>query len=137
MLIDQFQGLRPTHFQPGSEWSKLRALYGYVDVVEERHRHRYEVNPDYCDRLEAAGLNFIGKDDTGNRMEIVELKDHPWYVGVQFHPEYQSKVLNPSTPYLGFFAASAGILDQVTKDALKQMKGANGLPNGVSEAIHF
>lgn len=131
------KGLRPTHFQPGSEKSKLRALYGYADVVEERHRHRYEVNPDYVDRLEKAGLDFIGKDDTGNRMEIVELKDHPWYVGVQFHPEYQSKVLDPSRPYLGFFAASAGRLDQITKEQLHQLKATNGLPNGNGDAIHF
>jgi CTP synthase len=106
-------------------------------VVEERHRHRYEVNPDYVDRLEQAGLNFIGKDDTGKRMEIVELKDHPWYVGVQFHPEYQSKVLDPSRPYLGFVAASAGCLEQITKELQQQQQATNGLPNGVGEGIHF
>ncbi|KUJ09165.1 CTP synthase [Mollisia scopiformis] len=130
-------GSRPTHFQQGSEWSKLRALYGNADVVEERHRHRFEVNPDSVVELEKAGLNFIGKDDTGNRMEIVELKDHPWFVGVQFHPEYQSKVLDPSRPYLGFFAASAGCLNQITKELLQQTLATNGLPNGVGEAIHF
>jgi len=106
-------------------------------VIEERHRHRYEVNPDYVDRLEQAGLDFIGKDDTGKRMEIVELTDHPWYVGVQFHPEYQSKVLDPSPPYLGFFAASAGCLEQITKELLLQVQATNGLPNGVGKAIHF
>lgn len=109
-------------------------MYGYAAVVEERHRHRYEVNPDYVDRLEQAGLNFIGKDDTGKRMEIVELKDHPWYVGVQFHPEYQSKVLDPSRPYLGFIAASAGCLEQITKEL---QQAINGLPNGVGNGIHF
>ncbi|RDL36730.1 CTP synthase [Venustampulla echinocandica] len=127
-------GSRPTHFQPGSERSKLRALYGYADVIEERHRHRYEVNPDHVERLEQAGLDFIGKDDTGNRMEIVELKDHPWYVGVQFHPEYQSKVLDPSRPYLGFLAASAGCLDQITQELLQD---TNGILNGGGESIHF
>ena len=70
-------GLRPTIFQPGTEWSKLRALYGEALEVKERHRHRYEVNPEYIDRLEKAGLAFIGKDDKGERMEIVEIKDHP------------------------------------------------------------
>ena len=87
-------GLRPTHFQSGSDWSKLRSLYGRpasekssVDTVHERHRHRYEVNPDYIDKLEKAGLPFIGKDDSDQRMEIIELKDHPWYVAVQYHPE--------------------------------------------------
>jgi CTP synthase len=131
------KGLRPTHFQPGSEHSKLRALYGLADVVEERHRHRYEVNPDYVQRLEEAGLDFVGKDDTGKRMEIVELKDHPWYVGVQYHPEYQSKVLEPSRPYLGFFAASAGCLDQITKELLHEADVPNGLPNGVGNGVHF
>ncbi|KAK5079081.1 CTP synthase ura7 [Lithohypha guttulata] len=107
-------GLRPTLFQDGSEWSKLRKMYGGAPVINERHRHRYEVNPAYIDKLSAAGLNFIGKDDKAERMEVVELKDHPYFVGVQFHPEYLSRVLRPSPPYLGFMAASAGMLDAVT-----------------------
>lgn len=107
-------GLRPTLFQDGSEWSKLRRMYGGAPVINERHRHRYEVNPAYIDKLSAAGLNFIGKDDKAERMEVVELKDHPYFVGVQFHPEYLSRVLRPSPPYLGFMAASAGMLDAVT-----------------------
>ncbi|KAI9864038.1 MAG: CTP synthase ura7 [Trichoglossum hirsutum] len=105
-------GLRPTLFQSGSEWSKLRRLYGEKEEILERHRHRYEVNPQYIDRLAAGGLEFIGKDDKGERMEILELRDHPWYVGVQFHPEYLSRVLHPSKPYLGFVAASAGCLNE-------------------------
>jgi CTP synthase len=109
-------GIRPTIFQPGSEWSKLRQLYGEKKVINERHRHRYEVNPDYIERLSQHGLNFIGKDDKGVRMEILELKDHPWYVAVQFHPEYLSRVLQPSKPYLGFVAAAAGCLEQITKE---------------------
>lgn len=110
-------GLRPTNFQPGSEWSKLRALYGSENKsILERHRHRFEVNPEYIAQLEAGGLNFIGKDDRGERMEIVEIKDHPWFVGVQFHPEYLSRVLAPSKPYLGFVAAAAGCLEEVTRE---------------------
>lgn len=101
-------GIRPTNFQPGSEWSKLRQLYGEAPQILERHRHRYEVNPDYIDKFTAAGLNFVGKDDRGERMEVVELKEHPYFVGVQFHPEYTSRVLNPSKPYLGFVAACSG-----------------------------
>ena len=137
-------GLHPTYFQPGSEWSKLRALYelptpsitapvhttnGVVNgdtalthrengatVVLERHRHRFEVNPDYVGQLTANGLHFIGKDEKGERMEIIELPDHPWFVGVQFHPEYLSRVLQPSKPYLGFIAASCGLpLDAAKK----------------------
>lgn len=101
-------GLRPTVFQPGSEWSKVRQLYGKAGQILERHRHRYEVNPDYIDRLSEAGMNFVGKDDKGERMEVVELKEHPYFVGVQFHPEYMSRVLEPSKPYLGFVAACSG-----------------------------
>ncbi|KFX87810.1 hypothetical protein V490_08010 [Pseudogymnoascus sp. VKM F-3557] len=99
-------GSRPTIFQEGSEWSKVRKLYEGKEIISERHRHRYEVNPEYIERLSAAGLQFIGKDDKSVRMEVIELKDHPWYVGVQFHPEYLSRVLQPSKPYLGFVSAA-------------------------------
>ncbi|EME84805.1 uncharacterized protein MYCFIDRAFT_53074 [Pseudocercospora fijiensis CIRAD86] len=109
-------GIKPTFWQPNSEWSKLRSLYGVKnDHINERHRHRYEVNPEYISQLEEAGLTFIGKDETGVRMEVIEFKDHPWFVGVQFHPEYLSRVLEPSKPYLGFIAASAGMLDEVVR----------------------
>jgi CTP synthase len=130
-------GTKTTYFQPGSEWSKLRALYGDVKVMEERHRHRYEVNPDYIEELEKAGLNFIGKDDTGKRMEVVELNDHPFFVGVQAHPEFTSRVLAPSPTYLGFVAASAGCLDQVIQEIRQQKKLTNGLVNRVGESTHF
>ncbi|KAL2176538.1 CTP synthase N-terminus-domain-containing protein [Thermothelomyces heterothallicus CBS 202.75] len=106
-------GLRKTIFQPGTEWSRARALYGGVEVIEERHRHRYEINPRLVETLEKAGLHFVGKDETGDRMEVFELKDHPFFVGTQFHAEYQSQVVHPSRPYLGFIAASAGCLDKV------------------------
>lgn len=122
-------GLRPTLFQKDTEWSRLRKLYGGAHTVEERHRHRYEVNPDYITKLEQNGMDFIGKDDKGERMEIVELKDHPFFVGVQFHPEYLSRVLKPSPPYLGFVAASAGLLDQV----LNKSMNAAGMVNGHNE----
>ncbi|GAB7356871.1 hypothetical protein MBLNU459_g7738t2 [Dothideomycetes sp. NU459] len=128
-------GLRPTIWQPETEWSRLRALYGSVKSADgqaqilERHRHRYEVNPEYISKLESKGLTFIGKDETGVRMEIIELKDHPWFVGVQFHPEYLSRVLHPSKPYLGFIAASAGLLPQITKETTTEALacGVNGL----------
>ena len=119
-------GIRPTLFQKDTEWSRLKKLYGDADIVNERHRHRYEVNPEYIEVLSAKGMNFIGKDDKGERMEIVELKEHPFFVGVQFHPEYLSRVLKPSPPYLGFVAASCGLLEQVTARTL----GATGLANG-------
>jgi len=89
-------GKHPCIFQAGTEWSRLRTLYGSAPQISERHRHRYEVNPAIVDRLEKAGLTFVGKDIKGERMEIIELPDHPWFVGVQFHPEYLSRVLSPS-----------------------------------------
>lgn len=124
-------GLRATLWEKNSEWSRLRALYGKEAAqIKERHRHRYEVNPKYIEQLESKGLNFIGKDDTGVRMEIIELKDHPWFVGVQYHPEYLSRVLEPSKPYLGFIAASAGLLPAVTAQ-MEHENLANGV-NGIS-----
>jgi CTP synthase len=129
-------GRRATHFQPGHEWSKLKALYGNKGDIHERHRHRYEVNPAWVDTLEEKGLSFTGKDDEGVRMEVVEIKEKKWFVGVQFHPEYLSKVLNPSRPYLGFVAACTEQLDTITQEELKRLtaedslKGQNGLVVG-------
>lgn len=93
-------------------------------IIHERHRHRYEVNPAYVSKLTSYGLEFIGRDDRGERMEILELKDHPWFVGVQYHPEYQSRVLKPSRPYLGFLAASAEYLAEVMRE-----EGEKGVEN--------
>ncbi|KAH8801359.1 putative CTP synthase [Xylogone sp. PMI_703] len=109
----------PCIFQEGTEWSKLRALYGSAPQILERHRHRYEVNPTMVDQLEKAGLAFVGKDAKGERMEIIEICNHPWFVASQYHPEYLSWVLKPSKTVLEFFGAAAGCLDEVTK-RLKQ-----------------
>lgn len=106
-------GIHSTKFTDGSEWSKLRKLYGGADSVLERHRHRYEVNPQLIDEIETKGLNFIGKDETEKRMELFELKDHKFFCGTQYHPEYLSKVLDPSRPFLGLVAAASGMLDEV------------------------
>ncbi|RKU40084.1 CTP synthase ura7 [Coniochaeta pulveracea] len=119
-------GTRGSYFQPGSDWSKLKALYGGGDEIHERHRHRYEVNPDLVDKLEEAGLHFVAKDETGRRMEVCELKNHPYYVGLQAHPEYTSKVTHASEPFLGLVAASAGILDNILEE-VKQQKQVNGV----------
>lgn len=106
-------GIHETRFREGSEWSKLRQLYGGVDSVMERHRHRYEVNPKLIPAIEKKGLQFVGRDETGARMELLELQDHKFFVGTQYHPEYLSKVLDPSRPFLGLVAAASGQLDDV------------------------
>lgn len=113
-------GLRPTVFQEDSESSKIRKLYGDSAEVFERHRHRYEVNPKLMEEISNNGLKFVGKDEAGDRCEIFELDDHPFYVATQYHPEYISKVLDPSRPFLGLIAAASGKLDEVLRMDLKQ-----------------
>ncbi|XP_055351414.1 CTP synthase 2-like [Paramacrobiotus metropolitanus] len=111
------------------EDSVIKRLYGNETTVEERHRHRYEVNPAYIDRLEERGMRFVGKDDTGKRMEIMELEGHPYFVGVQFHPEYLSRPHKPSPPYVGLLLAASGQLKTHLPDLEKaQRKVVNGVP---------
>ncbi|GAB4326207.1 MAG: CTP synthase [Bacteroidales bacterium] len=74
--------------------------------ISERHRHRYEFNNEYLEEFEKAGLKCTGINPNENLVEIVELKDHPWYIGVQFHPEYQSTVAQPHPLFVHFVAAS-------------------------------
>jgi CTP synthase len=87
-------------------------LYGKKPVVYERHRHRYEVNPQYVAELEAKGLRFSGHDDRGQRMEIAELPGHKFFIAAQFHPEFTSRPLRPNPLFLGFVLASAGNLQK-------------------------
>ncbi|XP_021281393.1 CTP synthase-like [Herrania umbratica] len=102
-------GSRRTLFQtPDCLTSKLYCNPQYVD---ERHRHRYEVNPDVIGVLEQGGLKFVGKDETGKRMEVLELPGHPFYVGVQFHPEFKSRPGKPSAPFLGLILSARGQLE--------------------------
>ncbi|KAJ3492229.1 hypothetical protein NLI96_g107 [Meripilus lineatus] len=116
-------GLRPTVFDAESEkWSKIRKMYGGSGKIWERHRHRYEVNPTYIEQLTNSGMSFVGKDEKGERMQILELKDHPYFVALQAHPEFCTRPLNPSPPFLGFVAASSGL--HVLEDQLEiQSKG--------------
>ena len=99
-------GSRPTLFQVDD--CKVKRLYGGLESVDERHRHRYEVNPELIAQLESAGLTFVGKDDTGERCEILELPDHPYFVAVQYHPEFKSRPGRPSPPFLGLILAASG-----------------------------
>ncbi|NTZ41629.1 CTP synthase [Altererythrobacter sp. SALINAS58] len=86
--------------------SKISAIYGGSEVISERHRHRYEVNAKYSEAMARAGLVFSGMSPDGLLPEIVERPDHPWFVGVQFHPEYKSKPFEPHPLFAGFVAAA-------------------------------
>jgi CTP synthase len=97
-------GARPTHFT--AEPSITRALYGDREVVWERHRHRYEVNPKYVSVLESKQLKFVGKDDKNERMEVLEVIGHPFYVAAQYHPEFKSRPLNPHPLFYGLIEAA-------------------------------
>ena len=85
--------------------SRIAEIYGETEI-SERHRHRYEVNTDYRDRLEAAGLKFAGLSPDGLLPETVEYPDHPWFIGVQFHPELKSRPFDPHPLFRSFIAAA-------------------------------
>lgn len=91
--------------------SRVAALYGGAERVEERHRHRWEVNPDVVRKMESAGLKFVGHDEDKVRMEILELEGHPYFVATQYHPEFKSRPGRPSPPFLGLVLAASGQLD--------------------------
>jgi len=85
--------------------SRIAGIYGST-VIHERHRHRYEVNIDYKERLEACGLAFSGMSPDGVLPETIEYPDHPWFIGVQFHPELKSRPFEPHPLFASFIAAA-------------------------------
>ncbi|SDS38680.1 CTP synthase [Gillisia sp. Hel1_33_143] len=88
-----------------SEGSKVREIYGQ-NTINERHRHRYEYNNKYQPELEKAGLKSTGINPETGLVEIVELEDHPWFIGVQYHPEYKSTVATPHPLFIAFIKAA-------------------------------
>jgi CTP synthase len=95
-------GAYPAILKPGS---RLAEIYGTTEI-SERHRHRYEVNIGYRDRLEQHGLRFCGTSPDGILPETVELEGHPWFIGVQFHPELKSRPFEPHPLFASFIAAA-------------------------------
>jgi CTP synthase len=95
-------GAYPCILAPGSQ---VREIYG-VDSISERHRHRYEVNINYKQRLEDAGVRFSGLSPDGELPEIIEIPEHPWFIGVQFHPELKSKPFEPHPLFASFIGAA-------------------------------
>ncbi|MBE2191602.1 MAG: CTP synthase [Alphaproteobacteria bacterium] len=95
-------GAYPAALKKGS---RVADIYG-TGLIHERHRHRYEVNVSYIPKLEQCGLIFSGMSPDGELPEIVEIPDHPWFVGVQFHPELKSKPLDPHPLFVSFIKAA-------------------------------
>ena len=87
------------------EGSKIATIYKSTEI-SERHRHRYEVNTAYRDRLEATGMSFAGTSPDGLLPETVELVNHPWFIGVQYHPELKSRPFEPHPLFASFIAAA-------------------------------
>jgi CTP synthase len=94
------------------EGTKVYEVYNLPDIAE-RHRHRYEFNNEYLADFEMAGMIASGINPNGGLVEIVELKDHPWFVGVQFHPEYKSTVENPHPLFVHFVKAAVKVASLV------------------------
>jgi len=94
--------------------SKAYNVYG-ESPIQERHRHRYEFNNKYLETMEEAGLKAVGVNPDSNLVEIVELKDHPWFLGVQFHPELRSTVMNPHPLFVKFVEASVNYRKSITQ----------------------
>jgi len=110
------------------EKSLAASLYGGASKIMERHRHRYEFNVEYKRRMEEKGLIFSGQDESKERMDVIELPllEHPFYLGVQYHPEYKSRPGQPSPPFYGFMAAACNpsISAQEVADTCRK-KGPN------------
>jgi CTP synthase len=100
-------GLYPARLTPGS---KAAAVYG-TELIYERHRHRFEVNNEYRSLLEAAGMVLSGQSPDGRLVEIIELKDHPWFVASQFHPEFRSRPERPHPLFDGFIGSAVAVSD--------------------------
>ena len=95
-------GSQPCQLKMGSTAAKLYGAF----LINERHRHRYEFNNEYRARFEAAGFEFSGTSPDGQLVEIIEVKDHPFFIASQFHPEFQSKPNAPHPLFRGFIAAA-------------------------------
>jgi CTP synthase len=115
-LIDLMEEQKKLHTKGGNmrlgqwrtllkEGSRAQQVYGQTEIVE-RHRHRYEFNRAYQERLEEKGMVFSGVSPEGDLVEVIELKDHPFFMACQYHPEFLSKPNQPHPLFRAFIAAS-------------------------------
>ena len=98
-------GAQACYLEPGTLGARV---YG-AEVVEERHRHRWEVNPAYHDTLREAGMVFSGTSQKGRLVEIIEIPDHPFFIAGQFHPELRSRPTRPHPLFREFVGAAADL----------------------------
>ncbi|HQH28990.1 MAG TPA: gamma-glutamyl-gamma-aminobutyrate hydrolase family protein, partial [Oligoflexia bacterium] len=111
----------------------VERVYG-AEMISERHRHRWEVNNVYRDRLEERGLVLAGTSPDGFLVEIVELPEHPWFVGVQFHPEFQSRPLKPHPLFVGFIGAALNARDERCASGASSSAPKKYKPGAICEA---
>lgn len=111
-------GAQPTKLEAGSLAARC---YGKSEV-SERHRHRYEFNNRYRDQFTAHGMKFSGTSPDGSLVEVVELPDHPWFLAVQYHPEFKSKPTKPQALFAGFVGAA------VERKKARNERGAGSQP---------
>jgi CTP synthase len=135
-VIDIMESQKAVHMKGGSmrlgaypcslkEGTKAREIYGKPQI-SERHRHRFEVNNSYREQLEKAGLVFSGTSPDNVLVEMIEIKDHPWFVAVQFHPEFQSTPKNPHPLFTSFVAAAKSAKTQSANTLKKGEKSVAG-----------
>jgi CTP synthase len=117
-------GAYPARLRPGS---RANQAYGTLEI-SERHRHRYEVNNAYRDILAEHGMRFSGLSPDNNLVEIIEVPDHPWYVGCQFHPELKSRPMRPHPLFAAFIAAAKARV-------AAQQPAVEHEPNGASAPV--
>ncbi|WZY69018.1 hypothetical protein YC2023_001258 [Brassica napus] len=130
-------GSRRTYFQSkDSKSAKLKQL-SLLQFNLKPPNVLFQVNPAMVPRFESSGLTFPGKDETGQRMEIVELPNHPFYVGAQFHPEYKSRPGKPSPLFLGLIGAASGELDNVLQQSCQESVVSRPHSNGKLERLYW
>lgn len=103
-------GLYPAVLEEGS---RVREIYGQ-EFISERHRHRYEVNPEFIEQIEEKGMVFSGKSPDRRLMEFLELPDNDFFIATQAHPEFKSRFESPSPLFVGFVKAAMGKTVQKT-----------------------
>jgi CTP synthase len=109
-------GGQPCKLKPGS---RVHDTYA-KDVIIERHRHRYEFNNNYRETLERAGLQIVGTSMDDNLVEVIELKDHPWFIACQFHPEFTSTPRDGHPLFSGFVSAARAYGEQHVQQAANE-----------------